>query len=445
MIELALQSPQLQQIRDSVFRDGVEGCAVLFTRAIVRDGVVRRLLAADLVVPGSESYQKRSRIEAELAPEFVAGVTKRARNERLGLVFVHSHPGESAPEFSPTDDSGERHLRDLLDRRAPNATHLALVVSEGGAVCRVLGTNDPVRVFSIGSTRVVVADAGRTDSSGLSEEYDRQVRALGAEGHERLEQLTVAIVGLGGTGSIVAQQLAHLGVRNFLLVDPDTLDRSNLNRVANALPRDVGRFKTELASDYILAVNPQAQVRILNGDVIRAQVAKQLAEFDFLFCCTDSHGSRAVIQQVAYQYLVPCIDMGTTIVALDGVLTHVHGRVQMLAPGLPCLTCSEFLDASEVRRDMMSAFERKADPYIVGERVPAPAVMSLNGTVSSLSVTMLLSAVAGLRSNSRHLLYNAIAPSLRNIAPRARPDCFICSSAGALARGDDAPLMARLD
>ena len=137
--------------------------------------------------------------------------------------------------------------------------------------------------------------------------------------------------------------------------------------------------------------------------------------------------------------------MGSTIIASNGKITHIHGRVQMLAPGMPCLTCSQLLDTNEVRRDMMTEFEKKTDPYIVGAREPAPAVMSLNATVASLAVTMFLNTVTEMGGDARHLLYNAISSSLRTIAPKAQPDCFICSSAGALGRGDDYPLMARQD
>src|SRR5207249_9157598 len=100
-------------------------------------------------------------------------------------------------------------------------------------------------------------------------------------------------------------------------------------------------------------------------------------------------------------------------------------------PGLPCLSCSRILDPTQVRRDMMTPLERQTDPYIVGAHEPAPSVMSLNATVSSLAVTMLLNVVTELPGNARHLLYNAIAGSLRVIAPDAEPDCFMCSSAGA--------------
>ncbi len=54
------------------------------------------------------------------------------------------------------------------------------------------------------------------------------------------------------------------------------------------------------------------------------------------------------------------------------------GRVQLLSPGLACLTCGGLLDGNEVRRDMMSEGERKQDPYLVGAREPAPSVISLN-------------------------------------------------------------------
>jgi hypothetical protein len=117
----------------------------------------------------------------------------------------------------------------------------------------------------------------------------------------------------------------------------------------------------------------------------------------------------------------------------------------LLAPGYACLTCSSLLNASEVRRDMMTHFERQADPYLQGAREPAPAVMSLNGTVASLAVTMLLSAICGIPVNARHILYNAVNSVLRNVRAQPNPACYICSRSGSFARGDSWPLLARAD
>ena len=77
--------------------------------------------------------------------------------------------------------------------------------------------------------------------------FDRQVRAFGADGQLKLQRLRVAIVGLGGTGSLIAQQLVHLGVRDFILVDPDVIESTNLNRVANAFQDDIGQPKVKIA------------------------------------------------------------------------------------------------------------------------------------------------------------------------------------------------------
>jgi hypothetical protein len=73
-----------------------------------------------------------------------------------------------------------------------------------------------------------------------------------------------------------------------------------------------------------------------------------------------------VVNQAAYQFLVPVIDMGVSITVADGVVTHITGRVQMLAPGLPCLTCSNALNSEAIRREMLTPEQRAADPYIQG-------------------------------------------------------------------------------
>jgi hypothetical protein len=94
---------------------------------------------------------------------------------------------------------------------------------------------------------------------------------------------------------------------------------------------------------------------------------------------------------------------------------------------------------------MMSEVERRSDPYIVGRHEPAPAVMSLNSTVSSLAVTMFMNAAIEFPGQSRHMLYNAVAGSLRQVQGQRDPNCFICSSHGVLAKGDATELMARQD
>lgn len=443
MIELVLATDDADAIRTELTGGQVEGCAIMYARRMSRaDGTVR-ILVCEVQFPESADYTRRGAIEAELKPEFVARVTKRARRDDLVLVFVHSHPGTEAPYFSQIDALGEKRLAEFLALRHPYLAHMALVVSLGGMRARQLGTDIEVRVVSIGTHRDVIFDP--SISSSTAEMFDRQVRAFGAAGQNALQRLRIAIVGLGGTGSLIAQQLVHLGVRDYILVDPDVIESTNLNRVANALQDDIGQPKVKIAARYIRAVAKDAIVTCIDGDVIQSSTARKLLNADIIFGCTDSHGSRAVLQQVSYQYLIPCIDVGTTITATDGHVNHIYGRVQMLSPGHACFTCSSLLDPNAVRRDMMTAFERQADPYIQGAREPAPAVMSLNGTVVSLAVTMFLSMITGMPVNARHLLYNAVRSVLRNVRANPDPGCFICSRSGSFARGDSWPLFTRQD
>jgi len=442
MMELLLAAADAAAIKADLVGGETEKCAILYANQTARSDGSVRLLVKDIQWPSASDYTRRGVSEAELSPEFVARITKRARRQGTALVFVHSHPGAQAPRFSRVDARGEAHLRAFLARRHPSLAHIALVVSEGGVRARQLGTDEEVRVIAVGETRKVLFDPVFSESLSL-ERFDRQIRAFGLAAQQELKRLRVAIVGLGGIGSIVTQQLAHLGVEDFLLVDPDTLEPTNLNRIANATAEELGQPKVEIAARYIKSIADDSNVTCIKGDIIQLHTAHELRSADIILGCTDSHGSRAVMQQVSYQYLIPYIDTGVTIMVTEGHISHIYGRVQLLAPGLACFACDNLLDPNEVRQDMMTAFERQADPYVQGDREPAPAVMSLNGTVASLAVTMLLAIVTGVPVAARHVLYNATASTMRPVRAQPNANCYICSRSGALARGDSWPLFAR--
>jgi len=442
MIELTISKTHANLLASEVLGGETERCAVLFASRVVRtDGGVR-FIVREIEIPDSESYTKQSVVMAELNPVFVAKVSKKARIRGDSIVFVHSHLDEERPNFSQVDDLGENLLANFLAVRMPGVPHGAVVISAGGWRGRQLGTSNPIKIVSIGERRDVLFESGHRDEPILPI-FDRQVRAFGEAGQRVMGSLTIAIVGLGGTGSVAAEHLAHLGVRRFILIDPDRVEPTNLNRVVGATNGDIDRPKVEVAASHIAKIAPEASVKCVQGDVTRTHVAKELISADFLFSCTDSHGSRAVIQQISYQYLIPCVDVGSIITAVDGQVTGIHGRIQALAPGLPCFTCSGLIDAEEVRRDMMSEEERRLDPYIQGASEPAPAVISINSTVTSLAITMFMAITLGIPSEGRYVLYNANKPSLRSVTASRNPACYICSPSGVLGRGDAQALFTR--
>ncbi|MFR8145545.1 MAG: ThiF family adenylyltransferase [Clostridia bacterium] len=96
----------------------------------------------------------------------------------------------------------------------------------------------------------------------MNEQFSREERLIGKENLEKLAKTKVAIFGIGGVGSFVAEGLARAGIGNFLLVDNDTIDITNINRQIHANINTVGKNKVDIMKERILEINPKANVEI---------------------------------------------------------------------------------------------------------------------------------------------------------------------------------------
>lgn len=441
MSRLVITSELLSHLRKELLKSETEACAVLFGRSVEINGRLSRIVVRNSLIPDESAYTYRAIHSAQLRPEFVAEVGQRAHRSGESVIFVHTHPF-SLNEFSKVDDAGEEALASFLKQRAPNARHAALLLTREKNLSRELGKRESLRIISVGPD---IFFGNNSKVRDLQNIYDRQVRVFGSEGQEILRSIRIAIVGLGGTGTITLQLLAHLGIKDFLLIDPDVVEETNLNRLVGSTVADIGKPKVLVAQKWVQQIHPELKIETIQDSILRNEVAKKLADVDFIFGCTDSHGSRAVINQFAYQYLVPTIDMGVVIAVKDGKVSNVAGRTQLLAPGLACMVCGNLLDYEEVRRDLLTDFERKADPYILGNPEPSPAVISLNSTIASLAITMFLNSVVGIPGSARFINYNAIEGTARPAFCIPHPSCIVCSLSGALARATEWELPARID
>jgi molybdopterin-synthase adenylyltransferase len=419
----------------------LESAQFLFARPVRTPSGSWRLLVCDSMELEDHDYRVRSEAALEIPPTVVAEAMRRARSNGLSIVVAHSHPFAGSVTPSVRDLAGEGFLVPALRRRIPDVPHARLIVGPDSIHAAMFDPTDgeyPLSIVEVGegiesfTTRARVEPAAQNSTST----YERQVRAFGSTGQEKLGALSIAIVGLGGTGSLVAQQLAHLGVQDFLLVDPDVVEATNLNRVVGATAGDILRPKVLVASEFIRSINPSANVKALAADIRDQETVRSLLDSDVFFCCTDSQGSRAVLSQLAYQFWLPGIDVGVAIHGNDRGITHISGRVQMLAPTLPCLLCCGVLDPETVRRDLLSAEARARDQYIVGVPTPQPAVISINSTASSLAVTMFLSAVTGIPMAARNVRLRLETGIVSRVESRATAGCPVCSGTGASGRGD---------
>lgn len=442
MIDIVFPGRLYNELSNNLLKTHLEACAILLGKWISNSDNPGKLLVKTIHYPNDTSFVYRNEVSVALKPDFLAPLVKLAKNHNLSLVFIHTHPfSQKTPFFSPIDDEGESILCEFLLRRNLPGPHFAIVLGETGIAARRLASTEAVGIVQVGET-INRINGDRTLPVALGT-YDRQIRAFGKEGQQKIKRLRVGIVGLGGTGSIVLQQLSHLGVEKFVLIDPDIVEETNLNRLAGATASDVGKFKVDVAERLVLSINVNAEINKICGDILDSSVAKSLLGVDFIFCCTDSHGSRAIVNQIVYQYYVPAIDMGVSITSKNGTVTDIAGRVQMLAPSLSCLICTNILDSEEIRRDFLSEEHSMRDQYIIGDTEPQPSVMSLNSTMASLAITMFLAAVAGVPSKSRFQIYNGVAGTVRSAVGISEPQCVVCSKWGGLGRGDEWPLPSR--
>lgn len=454
---ITFTSAGFKELRGTLLQAEEETAAFILATPTLTPAGNWRLIVREILYVGSEEYVRRTSAAIELPPAVLARVMQQARSNNLSVIVAHSHPGSDAKP-SLQDYQGESLVVPALRRRIPHVPHGRLIVSQTGisaalfdpgaegdpiaekAADLVLTGRDITWLSGSSSETIDFSSSGSSEQDySEHERFDRQVRAFGAAGQRALAALRVAIVGLGGTGSIVAQQLAHLGVQNFLLIDHDTVEKTNLNRLAGATEHDVGRPKVDVASRFLRTISPNARIQATQADVSLTDVARLLLDTDCFFSCTDSHGSRWVLTRLAYQHLVPGFDLGVAIRAHEGQVTHIAGRVQMLAPGLACLACGTDLDPEQVRRDLLTEAQRAADPYVVGAQANAtmqPAVMSINGVAASLAVTMFLSAVTGIPNTARYQRLRLESGTVARVDAVPREDCIVCSPTGFFATGD---------
>ena len=96
----------------------------------------------------------------------------------------------------------------------------------------------------------------------MDEKFSRTEMLIGNDGMKKLKDAKVAIFGIGGVGSFVCEGLARSGIGNFVLVDFDKVDESNINRQLIATVKTIGKYKVDLMKERILEINPNANVEV---------------------------------------------------------------------------------------------------------------------------------------------------------------------------------------
>lgn len=212
----------------------------------------------------------------------------------------------------------------------------------------------------------------------MFERYQRQ-SFLGPGAQPAIERAIVGVIGLGGGGSHIVQQLAHIGFKNYVLYDDDVVTETNLNRLIGARSLDVSAAtpKLHLAKTTILGLQPDAKI---NGFACRWQESPEaLRRCHIIFGCVETYRGRLEIEQHSRRYLAHYIDIGMDV---HGGPT-IGGQVILSSPGGPCMKCLGFITDENLNKE--------ATAY--GEAGGRPQVVWPNGVLASTAVGVAVALV----------------------------------------------------
>lgn len=408
--------------------DGKEAAAIGLCALSASEDPVRILVKEIVPVP-MEVCTLRSPVTVEWPFAWLDPLLERAAQEGLCLVKFHCHPGNQA-FFSEIDDVGDQaffeNLHGFFDNALPQAS---IVVLPSGQMLGRVGLPD--------GSQLVIAQIGVTgrqpqfwwcdpasDLGTTLGTVGRHSRGFGQEMRNELRRLAIGIVGVSGTGSIVAEQLARLGVGKIVLVDPQRVESRNLDRILNATAGDArdGAFKVDVAKRAIDALELGTQVIAIPASILDRNAVVALAGCDILAGCVDGAQGRAILDRMVATQLQCLVDVGVGAVADEGgAIDQVDTAVNFIFPGGSSLLSRGVYTSQQVHEESLERAapeeyaRQRAEKYIKGRDEEQPAVISINMIAAASAVLELIARLYPFRHDPDPATFDAVRMNLAEV------------------------------
>jgi hypothetical protein len=402
-----------------------------------------------------------------LTPTFVRDCALACERDGLGYLAIHCHGGSDRVAFSSDDlTSHERGYPALLDIIGDGLPVGALVFASR-AVAGDLWLPDGQRVeldharllgSPIRELRAAPPAATATDPT-----FDRQSRLFGDRGQAVLREQKVGVVGAGGAGSLIVEDLARIGVGHLVVIDPERIEISNLPRIVGSRRRDARTWLTRAGRPAILRrlgerlatpkvkiaervakqANPEIRFEAVRDDITREAVAEKLVACDYIFLAADSGQARLVVNAMVHQYLIPGVQVGAKVQLGDvGEVVDIFSVVRPLDPGAGCLWCNGLISPARLQEEALTPEQRRQQRYVDDADVHAPSVLTLNAVAASHAVNDYMLKAVGLAEASKEATWMRVHPAaadpldrIVSETPRRDPTCPECSGTGRLGAG----------
>lgn len=236
------------------------------------------------------------------------------------------------------------------------------------------------------------------------------------ENYERIRDYSVAIVGVGGVGSVTAEMLTRCGIGRLCLFDLDIVQAANMNRLFYR-PEHIGLSKVDAARAMLLDINPDVAVEAHGYDITTVDNYARLCaclsgtgdgkKVDLVLSCVDNYGARITVNQACNELNIPWIESGVSENAMAG-------HVQLMVPGrTACFQCAPpLIVASEISESTLKR-----------DGVCAASLPTTMGLVAALLSQAALKYLLGFAPVSCFLGYNAFSDFFPRDVLRPNPEC----------------------
>jgi molybdopterin/thiamine biosynthesis adenylyltransferase len=173
--------------------------------------------------------------------------------------------------------------------------------------------------LSLAEVEAAIFEAGL-----LPARYQRNRRMISTLQQAQLFRSLVAVIGCGGLGGYILEQLARLGVGRIIAIDPDIFEENNLNRQLLSTPSGLGRVKAEVAAERIAEVNPAVTLRPVRELLDRSNGPELLAGADCVVDAVDNVTARLDLAEICSELDIPLV---------HGAIAGWYGHVATILPG----------------------------------------------------------------------------------------------------------------
>lgn len=235
--------------------------------------------------------------------------------------------------------------------------------------------------------------------------YSRQllIGELGAAGQQKLADARVAVVGVGGLGSVCSLYLALAGVGYLRLIDPDTVETHNLHRQILYSPDELHQPKAEVAANLLAKKNPLIKVNAVVEKVDALNVESLLDGVDVVVDCLDNVPTRYLVNRACIKLGIPYVF--AAVMGLEGNLAVFN------PPETGCLECTMHNRTVNSKKKVFG---------IIGASA---------GIIGSLEAMEVIKLIAGVGSNlvGKMLVCDFTDMSFTTVSLPKNPNCEACS------------------